>query len=65
MAVGFTNNVLFKVLAACPDFKKEIGALQDLLESKGHILLLSPKVRNVYIHVLTTTVPPRSGWNGR
>jgi len=32
------------VLGACPDFKKEIGALQELLEKRGHILLMSPKV---------------------
>ena len=32
-----------KVLASCPDFVAETGALQELVESKGHILLMSPK----------------------
>lgn len=32
-----------KVLQAMPDFKNEKTALQELVESRGHILLLSPK----------------------
>jgi hypothetical protein len=32
-----------KVLAACPDFMEEKSALADLIESRGHILLLSVK----------------------
>ncbi|CAN0529472.1 unnamed protein product [Ectocarpus sp. 12 AP-2014] len=32
-----------KVLQALPDFKNERTALQHLVESRGHILLLSPK----------------------
>ena len=31
------------VLSKCEDFHNEKGALQDLVESRGHILILSPK----------------------
>ena len=31
------------VLSACVDFKNQKGALQTLVESRGHILLMSPK----------------------
>ena len=32
-----------KVLSSCPDFVEETTAMQDLVESRGHILCLSPK----------------------
>lgn len=31
------------VLGSCADFHKETGALQTLIESRGHILIMSPK----------------------
>ena len=31
------------VLSSCPDFQNEIGALEDIVRSRGHILILSPK----------------------
>ena len=31
------------VLGNCPDFKNEKGALQALVEARGHILVMSPK----------------------
>lgn len=31
------------VLSSCPDFRKETSALQTLVESRGHILVMSPK----------------------
>eukprot|EP00733_Pompholyxophrys_punicea_P000443 Pompholyxophrys_punicea_v1_NODE_122_length_3354_cov_5.345862.p1 type:complete len:471 gc:universal NODE_122_length_3354_cov_5.345862:1263-2675(+) len=31
------------VLGSCEDFKEEKGALQEIVESRGHILLMSPK----------------------
>lgn len=31
------------VLGRCPDFHNETGALQTLVESRGHILVMSPK----------------------
>ena len=34
-----------RVLSQCADFLNEKGALQELVESRGHILILSPKCR--------------------
>ena len=31
------------VLANCPDFKNEICALEEMLISRGHIMIKSPK----------------------
>lgn len=31
------------VLGSCPDFYNETGALQTLVEARGHILVMSPK----------------------
>ena len=31
------------VLGNCEDFREEIGAMQDLVQSYGHIVLFSPK----------------------
>lgn len=31
------------VLSSCPDFRNETSALQTLVESRGHILIMSPK----------------------
>lgn len=31
------------VLSNCPDFHNEVGALQTMVESRGHILVMSPK----------------------
>ncbi|CAN0378133.1 unnamed protein product, partial [Ectocarpus sp. 13 AM-2016] len=31
------------VLGECPDFKQEKSALQHVVESRGHILIMSPK----------------------
>lgn len=31
------------VLSNCPDFRNETGALQTLIEARGHILVMSPK----------------------
>lgn len=31
------------VLGECTDFRKETGALQTLVEARGHILVMSPK----------------------
>lgn len=31
------------VLGNCPDFRDETSALQTLVESRGHILVMSPK----------------------
>ncbi|CAM9150338.1 unnamed protein product, partial [Chrysoparadoxa australica] len=38
-----TRDEMREVLGRCPDFAKETGMLQKLLESKGHVLLMSPK----------------------
>ena len=32
-----------EVLGRCPDFKAELGILENVLESRSHILLMSPK----------------------
>ncbi|CAM9602069.1 unnamed protein product, partial [Chrysoparadoxa australica] len=37
------SKVMKEVLGGCSDFAGEKGRLQKLLESKGHILLMSPK----------------------